>query len=116
MNRYGEFDNPANVPPIMDVRFAGWDRREPTQNQIWKLGKLLATEGVDPAELYGEGYSGLGRLSRWAMSWGITYLDAAQEARHVESTRQYIERERQRVEEETLKRNMAMILRGVRRG
>jgi hypothetical protein len=116
MNSKRKYDNPVNVPRITDVRFMGWDGREPTFSQTWKLNQLLREEGVDAAELYGDGFNDVESLSRWATSWGISYLDAAQDARHIEGTRRYMESERQRVEEQTLKANMATILRGVRRG
>ena len=105
---------PVNVPPITDVRFIGWDQREPSNSQAWKLRQLMREEGVNPAELYGDGFTDLESLSRWSVSWGITYLDAAQEARHIEGTRRYMEAEQARVDEEHVKYLMAQIVRSPR--
>ena len=109
-----DWDNPANVPPITDVRFIGWDQREPSNAQLWTLRKLLREEGVNPAELYGDGFSQVDSLSRWGVSWGITYLEAAQDARHVEGTRRYMAAEQARVDEEHVKYLMAHIVRSPR--
>lgn len=104
--------DPENVPPIRDVRFAGWNELQPTIRQLVQLQRLLREEGVDPAELYGDGFLSLDSLSRWGASWGIGFLTAAQDARYIEGTRRYIERENERVESEWLKSAMAGILRG----
>ena len=109
-----EWDNPENVPPITDVRFIGWDQREPSNTQLWKLRQLLREEGVNAEDLYGDGFSSVDSLSRWGVSWGITYLDAAQEARHIEGTRRYMEQERARVDEERVKYLMGQIIRSPR--
>lgn len=103
--------DPANVPALRDVRFAGWDQQQPTIRQLVQLQRLLREEGVDPAELFGDGFSSLESLSRWGASWGIGFLTAAQDARYIEGTRRYIERENERVESEWLKSAMAGILR-----
>ena len=103
--------DPANVPPLRDVRFAGWTELPPTIKQLVQLQRLLREEGVDPAELFGDGFLSLDALSRWGASWGIGFLTAAQDARYIEGTRRYIERENERVESEWLKSAMAGILR-----
>lgn len=104
-------NTPANVPRITDVRFAGWDERDPSIKQLVRLRALLHEEGVDAAELYGDGFTAVDHLSRWGAHWGISYLSAAQEARYVEGTRRYVERENERVREEQVKALMGEVLR-----
>jgi len=95
--------DPVNVPRVMDVRYAGWDQLEPTVPQLVKLRTLLRQERVDPAELYGDGFSSLEDLSRWGASWGITFLEAAEQARYVEAQRQRVERENAELLEQSMK-------------
>lgn len=106
--------DPVNVPRITDVRFAGWDQRKPNHAQLWKLKHLLGEEGVNPAQLYGDGFTSVDALSQWGVSWGITYLTAAQDARHIEGTRRYVESENERVRDEAFKSLMAQIVRSPR--
>lgn len=101
-------NNPANVPPIRDPRFANWDQLDPTSRQLFTLKRLLREEQIDPAELYGEGFTSVDHLSRWSASWGIGYLDAAQEARYVNQGRERIAREREENVEQAMKAMIAM--------
>ena len=103
--------NPANVPPITDVRFAAWDQLEPSGKQLWLLNELLLSEGVDVAELYGDGFRYVTDLSRWSVSWGITFLTASREARWMEDHRRRIEQRNQELRDEAAKSLMGMILR-----
>ena len=104
-------NNPGNVPPIMDVRFARWDQLEPSGKQLWLLNDLLKSEGVNPAELYGDGFTDVRELSRWSVSWGITFLTASREARWIEDHRKRIEQRNQELRDEAAKSLMGMILR-----
>lgn len=109
-------NTPENVPPITDVRYATWDRLDPTHRQLTQLKRLLAEEGVDPAELYGGGFTSVDHLSRWGASWGIGYLVAAQEARWVNDARARIERENAEQHEQHVKWLMGRIVREYARG
>lgn len=99
--------DPVNVPKITDARFAAWDQYEPTLGQLGKLRHLLREERVDPAVLFGEGFSSLPALSRWGVSWGITYLEASREARWIEAHRLRVERDEQEQKESAMKRMIA---------
>lgn len=96
-------NNPTNVPPLTDARFIAWDTQRCSPNQIVMLSELLHLEGINPAELYGDGFSSIADLSRWAASWGIGLLESRQQARWVEHERQRIEH----VRESQLKRFIA---------
>ena len=104
-------NNPANVPPITDVRFTAWDQRKPSGKQLWLLNELLLSEGVDIAQLYGDGFTYMDDLSMWAVSWGITFLTASREARWMEDNRRRIEERNQELRDEAGKKLMGMILR-----
>ena len=104
--------NPANVPPITDVRFAAWDEMDPTARQLTHLRGLLQEERVNPGELYGDGFSSVESLSRWAVSWGIGFLTASQEARWLEAARQRVEQENHERLERMLKASIAAFYRG----
>lgn len=104
-------NNPANVPPNTDVRFIGWDTRKPSGKQLWLLNELLLSEGVDIAELYGDGFTYMDELSRWSVSWGITFLTASREARWMEDNRRRMEERNQELRDEAGKKLMTMILR-----
>lgn len=88
-------NNPANVPPLMDARFTGWDTFKCSFKQTFALRELLRQEGIDPRELYGDGFSCLEDLSRWAASWGIGLLESRQQARWTEHERQRVEQRRE---------------------
>lgn len=105
-------NSPENVPRITDVRFAGWDKFEPTTRQLIALRGLLRSEGVDPAELYGAGFTSLEDLSRWGASWGIGFLEAAQEARWTEAERRRVEEFNAERLEQDMKSAIAQMLRG----
>ena len=101
-------NNPGNVPRITDPRFARWDELDPTWRQLHRLKTLLHQEGIDAAELYGAGFTAVDHLSRWSASWGIGYLEAAQEARYVHEGRERILREREENLEQRMKAMIAM--------
>ena len=107
-------NSPENVPPITDVRFAGWDKVQASLRQVILLRSLLASEGVNPQVLYGGGFTSLEDLSRWGASWGISYLEAAQEARWVEQERRRVEEHNAEVLEQRMKSMIADVLRGNR--
>lgn len=100
-------NNPGNVPPIRDVRYVAWDESDPSIKQIVKLQALLREEGVDPAELFGEGFTSVDHLSRWSAHWGIRFLSDAQDARYLHAHRERIERESQENREAALKSMIA---------
>lgn len=104
-------NNPENVPPIRDARFIHWDELAATFGQLAKLEILLREEGISPAELYGDGFTELRELSRWSVSWGISYLQAAQDARYTNAARDRLEREQAELDEQRVKSMMAHILR-----
>ena len=100
-------NTPENVPPITDMRYVGWDNADPSFKQLFALKKLLQEEGVNPAELYGSGFTSVDHLSRWAASWGIGYLTAAQEARYVEDHRRRLQADAEELQQLRLKRYIA---------
>jgi len=104
-------NNPANVPPLNDVRFIGWDKYQCTLRQLGKLRVLLRTEGIQPADLYGDGFTSVEDLSRWGASWGISLLESRAEARWIEHERKRIEWENEDRREQAGKKLMGMILR-----
>lgn len=104
-------NTPEHVPPITDVRFLGWDQVAPTIRQLVRLRALLGEEGINPAELYGNGFTCLEDLSRWGASWGISYLASAQDARYENEARDRFERDRLEREEQRVKSMMSYILR-----
>jgi hypothetical protein len=69
---------------------------------------------VNPQVLYGGGFTSLEDLSRWGASWGISYLEAAQEARWVEQERRRVEEHNAEVLEQRMKSMIADVLRGNR--
>lgn len=109
-------NNPANVPPITDMRFNQWDEIKPSIKQKIALQMLLDEEGVSPAELYGEGFTSLEALSRWATSWGITFLQAAQDARYLDMARSRMQQEEEEAREAALKSFIAGHYRQARHG
>lgn len=99
--------NPGNVPPVDDVRWMYAVDRKVSARQMRELEEQLRFEGVDPAELYGEGFSSLEDLSSWAAHWGISLLHSRSKARHVEAARVAYEADK----EMRVKSMMASILR-----
>lgn len=86
--------DPANVPMPTDVR---WEivRREPaTQRQIEHLLDLAEWEGIDLADLFGDGYD-LDTLSKWSAHWGIEVLESRAKARAVEEAARAVEERRE---------------------
>lgn len=107
-------NTPDNVPPVNDVRFLGWVNNRITNNQLFLLRKLLREEGVKPEDLYGNGFTSLEDLSRWAASWGISYLDASQEARFMEDYRRRLLQHDEEMRELRLKQFISDHYRGKR--
>ena len=99
--------NPANVPELNDLRFREWDNLAPSNKQLAALDILLNEEGVNPADLYGEGFTSVRELSRWACSWGITFLKDAQDARYTQQAMQRMERDDEEMREMSLKSYIA---------
>lgn len=83
--------NPANVPPVDDPRWIYAVNRECSVKQQDELSERLRWEGVQAAELFGEGFSSIQELSSYAAHWGIELLISRAGARYVEEQRQMIE-------------------------
>ena len=79
--------NPQNVPPVDDARWMYAVDRKVSLRQARELEEQLRFEGMDAAELYGEGFSSLQDLSAWAAHWGISLLHSRSHARHMEAAR-----------------------------
>ncbi|HEY7822412.1 MAG TPA: hypothetical protein VIG24_06250 [Acidimicrobiia bacterium] len=86
--------NPANVPAVGEPRWIIASKEECSLSQQQRLRELLRWEGLEPGVLFGDGFSSMQELSRWAVHWAIDLLEAAMMARSVE---------RQRVEYESAK-------------
>lgn len=76
--------DPLNVPEPTSVQWRRATREPATYTQIEWLGTLAAYEGIDLAQLYGEGYRSMGNLSKWAAHWGIEVLESRQAVRAYE--------------------------------
>ena len=73
--------NPANVPLATDPRWRIASLDDSSESQRLFLDDLLCREEIEPSALYGDGYESLQALSKWAVHWGIEYLQAAGMAR-----------------------------------
>lgn len=87
--------NPANVPPIKDVRWTLADRQPSSPKQQELLSILLESEGIRARDLFGGGFSTISELSKWAAHWGISFLEDAITARVYEEARMEIEERRE---------------------
>jgi hypothetical protein len=99
--------NPANVPAPEARIHLMWDRQPATHPQMNWLAILSSNEGVELADLYGEGYRSMGHLSKYAAHWGIEILESRQAARAYEQA----EQQRQEDAEQLHKSLMAHLLR-----
>jgi hypothetical protein len=79
--------NPANVPAPEARIHLMWDRQPATHPQMNWLAILASNEGVELADLYGEGYRSMGHLSKYAAHWGIEILESRQAARAYDDAR-----------------------------
>lgn len=52
---------------------------------------LLEVEGMKAADLYGDGFSSISELSKWAAHWGISLLESRGQARAIEESRREVE-------------------------
>ena len=79
--------NPAHVPETGDPRWIIASKEKCSSSQRVALLDLLQLEGVQPADLFGDGYSSMPELSRWAAHWAIDLLESKRQARAVEQQR-----------------------------
>lgn len=87
--------NPGNVPAVDDARWLFAVDRKVSYRQCRELKDQLKIEGIDAAELYGEGFSSLEELSAWAAHWGISLLHSRSAVRHLEQARRAYEQEKE---------------------
>lgn len=99
--------NPGNVPPVTDPRWLYAVNRECSRKQQEELSERLRWEGMEPADLFGEGFLSIPELSSYAAHWGIELLISRAGARYVEEERQRIEEYKQ----QQVKRMIADLLR-----
>lgn len=83
--------NPENVPAVSDPRWIIASKESCSIRQQHKLLETLRLEGINPADLFGAGYSSISELSRWAVHWAIDLLDSRMMAREVERQRLEVE-------------------------
>lgn len=98
---------PANVPQIDDVRYAGSNKVQASPSQVTALRGGLMAEFLEPADLFGDGFTSLEALSKWAAHWGLTIIQARLEARYIEDQRQAVEE----YKEQRMKGMIAQLLR-----
>jgi hypothetical protein len=83
--------NPENVPKVTDMQWSYAPKESSSSNQQYLLQMLLTSEGINPAELYGNGFLSISELSKWAAHWGITLLESRTLARSVNEAREQVE-------------------------
>lgn len=79
--------DPANVPEPSVLRHRYWTKEPATHAQMEWLAVLANAEGIELADLYGEGYRSMGHLSKYAAHWGIEILESRQAARAYDDAR-----------------------------
>ena len=79
--------NPEHVPKTMQPYWIIASHEPCSSRQQHALKEELGWEGLQPAELFGEGFSSIPELSRWAAHWALELLDAARIARGIEQQR-----------------------------
>lgn len=88
--------NPANVPETGDPRWIIASKEKCSSSQRRALLDQLRLEGMKPADLFGDGFSSISEVSRWAAHWAIDLLNSRFQARVVERQRlDYEERKEQ---------------------
>ena len=87
--------NPKNVAKPDDRRWIYATQTEGSKRQHAYLEELLKREGMEAAELFGEGFSSVQELSRWAVHWAIDLLESRSSARYMEKYRQELEEDRE---------------------
>lgn len=85
--------NPANVPKTMQPYWIIGSMEKCSARQEYSLKEELGWEGIDPADLFGEGFTSISELSRWAAHWALELLDAGRIARGIEQQRRMAEDE-----------------------
>lgn len=90
--------NPANVPETGDPRWIIASKEKCSSSQRIALVEMLQLEGIHPPDLFGDGYSSIPELSRWAAHWAIDLLESNRLARAVEQQRlEYEERKEEQL-------------------
>jgi|AACY02.2.fsa_nt_gi hypothetical protein len=79
--------NPANVPETGDPRWIIASKQPCSPEQQRGLQQQLRLEGMKPADLFGDGFSSISEVSRWAAHWAIDLLNSRLQARAVERQR-----------------------------
>lgn len=87
--------NPRNVPTPDDRRWIYAAQTEASRAQQTYLADLLEREGLEAADLFGDGFSSSAELSRWAVHWAIDLLESREQARYMEQRRQEFEEQRE---------------------
>jgi len=105
-------NNPENVPTDDSMQYFFWSKEQSTIGQRSHLKVLLSEVGVTADELYGDDFTTLDDLSKWAADWGIKFLRAAQDAWFANEHYNRVQRELEENKEQELKELMASIVRG----
>lgn len=79
--------NPAHVPKTVNPHWIIASKERCSHRQQYALKQELGWEGLEPAELFGHGFSSIPELSRWAAHWALELLDSARIARGIERER-----------------------------
>lgn len=87
--------NPKHVAKPDERRWIYATQTEGSKRQHDYLQELLKREGIEAADLFGEGFSSLQELSRWAVHWAIDLLESRSSARYMEQYRQELEEDRE---------------------
>ena len=96
-------NNPGNVPEPQDARWVIAQQEPCTYAQIDALTKIMFDEGIKPAEFFGNGFTRITELSKWAAHWAINYLQDARKAFYLRQEQQ----DRAAEFEQTVKSNIA---------
>lgn len=90
--------NPANVPEVTDRRWMYASNAKCSPAQRERLSEYLQWEGIKEADLFGDGFTSIPELSRWAVHWAIDLLESRMAAREFEAYRaNYEELQEQRL-------------------
>lgn len=87
--------NPKNVPKPDDRRWIYATQTEGSASQHRYLADLLQREGIEAADLFGDGFSTAAELSRWAVHWAIDLLESRGHVRYMEQHRVEFEEHRE---------------------
>ena len=79
--------NPGNVPQTGDPRWIIASKEPCSPSQQRALLEQLRLEEIKPADLFGDGFSSISEVSRWAAHWAIDLLESRFQARAVERQR-----------------------------